>query len=45
MTVRVDFPEGSSFDKDAYTFEDELIAVIEQVRLLEQTADDRLAKL
>jgi len=45
VTVRVDFPEGSSFDKDAFTFEDELIAVIEQVRLLEQAANDRLSKL
>jgi len=44
VTVRVEFPEGSSFDKDAYTFEDELIAVIDQVRLLEQQANDRLEK-
>jgi len=44
VTVRVEFPEGSAFDKNAYTFEDELIAVIEQVRLLEQTANDRLEK-
>ncbi len=42
VTIRVDFPEGSSFDKDAFTFEDELAAVIEQVRLLEQTANDKL---
>jgi len=45
VTIRVDFPEGSSFDKNALSFEDELIAVIEQVRLLEQTANDRLSKV
>lgn len=44
VTVRVGFPEGSSFDKNAYTFEDELIAVIEQVRLLEQNANEKLSK-
>jgi len=45
VTIRVDFPGGSSFDKNALSFEDELIAVIEQVRLLEQTANDRLSKV
>jgi len=43
VTIRVDFPEGSAFDKDAYTFEDELSAVIRQVRLLERTAEDKLS--
>lgn len=45
VTIRVNFPEGSSFDKDAYSFEDELTAVIGQVRLLEQTANDKLSKI
>jgi len=45
VTIRVDFPEGKSFDKDAFSFEDELSAVIGQVRLLEQTANDKLSKL
>ena len=45
VTVRVQFPEGSSFDTNARSFEDELIAVIDQVRLLEQTANERLSKL
>ena len=45
VTIRVEFPEGSSFDKDAFTFEDELTAVIEQVRLLEQNANDKLSKM
>ncbi|VEU40286.1 unnamed protein product [Pseudo-nitzschia multistriata] len=45
VTIRIDFPEGSSFDKDAYTFEDELSAVIRQVRLLEHDANDRLSGL
>lgn len=45
VTIRVAFPEGSSFDKHAFTFEDELIAVIEQVRLLEESANDRLSKI
>jgi len=45
VTIRVDFPEGSSFDKDAFTFEDELTAVIEQVRLLEQNANEKLSKM
>jgi len=44
VTIRVGFPEGSSFDKDAFTFEDELSAVIRQVRLLEQKANDKLSK-
>lgn len=43
VTIRVDFPEGSSFDKDAFTFEDELTAVIGQVRLLEQHANEKLS--
>jgi len=43
VTIRVDFPEGSSFDKDAFTFEDELIAVIQQVRLLEKSANDKIS--
>jgi len=43
VTIRVAFPEGSSFDKDAETFEDELIAVIQQVRLLEATANEKLS--
>ncbi len=45
VTIRVDFPEGSSFDKECFTFEDELTAVIGQVRLLEQTAEHKLSKL
>lgn len=45
VTIRIDFPEGSSFDKDAFSFEDELTAVIGQVRLLEQTAETKLSKL
>ena len=45
VTIRVDFPEGSSFDKECFTFEDELTAVIGQVRLLEQTAENRLSKV
>mmetsp|Transcript_24641 Transcript_24641/g.54022 ORF Transcript_24641/g.54022 Transcript_24641/m.54022 type:complete len:289 (-) Transcript_24641:189-1055(-) len=45
VTIRIDFPEGSSFDKDAFTFEDELSAVIRQVRLLERNANDRLSSL
>jgi len=44
VTIRVPFPGGSSFDKDAFTFEDELAAVIEQVRLLERTANEKLEK-
>ncbi len=44
VTIRVDFPEGSSFDKECFTFEDELTAVIGQVRLLEQTAENKLSK-
>ena len=43
VTIRVGFPEGSSFDKDAFTFEDELTAVIGQVRLLEQHANEKLS--
>jgi hypothetical protein len=43
VTIRVGFPEGSSFDKDAFTFEDELTAVIQQVRLLEQNANNKLS--
>jgi len=45
VTIRVAFPEGSSFDKVAFTFEDELTAVIRQVRLLEQTANEKLSEL
>lgn len=45
VTIRVDFPEGSSFDKNAFTFEDELSAVIDQVRLLEQNANSKLSKM
>ena len=45
VTIRIDFPEGSSFDKYAFTFEDELSAVIRQVRLLERNANDRLSSL
>jgi len=43
VTIRINFPDGSAFDKDAYTFEDELSAVIRQVRLLERNANDRLS--
>lgn len=43
VTIRVDFPEGSSFDKNAFAFEEELIAVINQVRLLEKQANERLS--
>jgi len=45
VTIRVEFPEGSSFDKDAFSFEDELAAVIRQVRLLEQTANNKLSRI
>eukprot|EP00536_Pseudo-nitzschia_multiseries_P017245 jgi/Psemu1/50012/gm1.50012_g len=45
VTIRINFPEGPAFDKDAYTFEDELSAVIRQVRLLERNANDRLSGL
>jgi len=42
ILITVPFPDGTAFNKDAHTFEDELTAVIHQVRLLERDANDRL---